>query len=418
MGNYVACPEGEYITRLEGKAGESIDKFCAVCSGGKKICNGAGTGGANFSVTDKKGFSEITNYHWGTDDMTGFMVKANGEEFRKGSINKNLKSANFKCDLGKAISVFHIERGDINTGWAKQITGITCSDIPLEKTKLECDNSYITNFYGGAGNVIDRLCAKCANGTDLGCLGVSGGGNIYDFKSEEGFNGLDMGYATRMDESLLGNIIFNGTTNSNKFGGDSTDLHPFKCGSGQVIKSINAIKPVKAAYVPTLSAVCVNKDGSTGSGSSDNSGSSGSGSTGSGSSDNSGSSGSGSTGSGSSDNSGSSGSGSTGSGSSDNSGANDNKDDEDTSSYLWLYIIIFVVVIAIFYALMSGDDTPEMPRYQQQYIRVPNQMQPQFNQYQQQNQLNQYQQQNQLNQYQQQNQFNQYQQQNQFGNRY
>jgi hypothetical protein len=48
-------------------------------------------------------------------------------------------------------------------------------------------NSYITEIYGGTGAVIDRIGARCSDGTDLGAAGGGGGGG-YSIRSDQGFN--------------------------------------------------------------------------------------------------------------------------------------------------------------------------------------------------------------------------------------
>jgi hypothetical protein len=55
-------------------------------------------------------------------------------------------------------------------------------------TRRTCPgNSYITEFYGGVGDVIDRIGARCSDGTNLGAAG-GGGGGPFSVRSDQGFN--------------------------------------------------------------------------------------------------------------------------------------------------------------------------------------------------------------------------------------
>jgi hypothetical protein len=410
----LTCPEGAYVTRVYGRAGSSIDKFCALCSDGTNHCNGTGNGGGDFGLNNRLGFNKISNYSYGNDDMSGFAINnPDGLSVTKYGTTSGITQSDYKCPLNQVINNISYV-GDTNTGWAHHVQGVGCISIPTPKYKLTCPaNSYITELRGGAGAAVDRLCAKCSDGTNLGCLGVSGGGIPFNQTSNDGFEKFDISEITDNNDKILRNITLYGKNiTSPRYGDTGGTSSTLKCNDGEVISSITPISNWgNSTLTPSLSSVlCYKKPvATTGTGTGSNTGSgsssgsntgtgSGSGSntgTGSGTGSNTGTntgtgSGSGSntgTGSGTGTNTGSgSGSGTntgSGSGSSTNTETEntnyttgDNTED-DTPNYT-LYIILFIVVVIVMSLLFMGDGESKNKRRMM------------YNQYPQNNMYNQY----------------------------
>jgi hypothetical protein len=274
----LTCPSGSYITVFEGKSGDSVDKFCAVCSDGSRHCNGVGEGGGWFSTANKKGFSNISNYGYGNDDMTGFGINNNGTDFKRGTTFGGVNKKDFTCPNGTIMNEISYV-GDTTRGWAHQVSSINCIPLPSSVNSLDCPSgAYITELSGGAGGAIDRLCAKCSDGTNLGCLGVSGGGSAFNSQQvSNGFNKIDMGFIDDSGDTILNHMkVYSNDSDIIPYVGGKYMEKPASivCNSGQVI---NSIKPIKATnilpYVPSISGTCIDKPAaSSGSGAGSNTG--------------------------------------------------------------------------------------------------------------------------------------------------
>ena len=416
----LTCPEGAYVTRVYGRAGSSIDKFCALCSDGTNHCNGTGNGGGDFGLNNRLGFNKISNYSYGAEDMSGFAINnPDGLSVTKYGTTSGITQSDYKCPLNQVINNISYV-GDTNTGWAHHVQGVGCISIPTPKYKLTCPaNSYITELRGGAGAAVDRLCAKCSDGTNLGCLGVSGGGIPFNQTSNDGFEKFDISEITDNNDKILRNITLYGKNiTSPRYGDTGGTSSTLKCNDGEVISSITPISNWgNSTLTPSLSSVlCYKKpvattgtgtgsNTGTGSGSGSNTGTgSGSGSntgTGSGTGSNTGTGSGTGTGTGSGSNTGSgsgtgTGTGSntgTGSGTGTNTGTGsgsstntetentnyttgDNTED-DTPNYT-LYIILFIVVVIVMSLLFMGDGESKNKRRMM------------YNQYPQNNMYNQY----------------------------
>ena len=333
----LTCPSGSYITVFEGKSGDSVDKFCAVCSDGSRHCNGVGEGGGWFSTANKKGFSNISNYGYGNDDMTGFGINNNGTDFKRGTTFGGVNKKDFTCPNGTIMNEISYV-GDTTRGWAHQVSSINCIPLPSSVNSLDCPSgAYITELSGGAGGAIDRLCAKCSDGTNLGCLGVSGGGSAFNSQQvSNGFNKIDMGFIDDSGDTILNHMkVYSNDSDIIPYVGGKYMEKPASivCNSGQVI---NSIKPIKATnilpYVPSISGTCIDKPAA-----------------------------------------------SSGSGSNTGTAAAGDAEDSNTSysgTYILLFII-FIIVIALLF-MSGGSDEPKnrrrmnmQPMYSQPMYRQP-----------------------------------------------
>ena len=364
----LTCPEGAYVTRVYGRAGSSIDKFCALCSDGTNHCSGTGNGGGDFGLNNRLGFNKISNYSYGAEDMSGFAINnPDGLSVTKYGTTSGITMRGWNCPINKVINNISYV-GDTNVGWAHRVKGIGCIDLPTPKYKLTCPaNSYITELRGGAGAAVDRLCAKCSDGTNLGCLGVSGGGIPFNQTSNDGFEKFDISEITDNNDKILRNITLYGKNiTSPRYGDTGGTSSTLKCNDGEVISSITPISNWgNSTLTPSLSSIlCYKKPvATTGTGTGSNTG------TGSGSGSN--------TGTGSGTGTG------TGSGSSTNTETEntnyttgDNTED-DTPNYT-LYIILFIVVVIVMSLLFMGDGESKNKRRMM------------YNQYPQNNMYNQY----------------------------
>lgn len=93
------------------------------------------------------------------------------------------------------------------------------------------ENTFVTEFTGGSGELLDRIGVKCSDGTSLGPFG-GGGGAPFTVQNPDGFDKL----VTRTD-SFVNSIRFFGSGREIlKVGGDGggapTDL---ACNGGQII---------------------------------------------------------------------------------------------------------------------------------------------------------------------------------------
>jgi len=346
----LTCPEGAYVTRVYGRAGSSIDKFCALCSDGTNHCNGTGNGGGDFGLNNRLGFNKISNYSYGNDDMSGFAINnPDGLSVTKYGTTSGITQSDYKCPLNQVINNISYV-GDTNTGWAHHVQGVGCISIPTPKYKLTCPaNSYITELRGGAGAAIDRLCAKCSDGTNLGCLGVSGGGIPFNQTSNDGFEKFDISEITDNNDKILRNITFYGKNiTSPRYGDTGGTSSTLKCNDGEVISSITPISNWgNSTLTPSLSSVlCYKKPvATTGTGTGSNTG----------------------TGSGSGTNT-----------ETENTNYTTGDNTEDDTPNYTLYIILFIVVVIVMSLLFMGDGESKNKRRMM------------YNQYPQNNMYNQY----------------------------
>jgi len=346
----LTCPEGAYVTRVYGRAGSSIDKFCALCSDGTNHCNGTGNGGGDFGLNNRLGFNKISNYSYGNDDMSGFAINnPDGLSVTKYGTTSGITQSDYKCPLNQVINNISYV-GDTNIGWAHHVQGVGCISIPTPKYKLTCPaNSYITELRGGAGAAIDRLCAKCSDGTNLGCLGVSGGGIPFNQTSNDGFEKFDISEITDNNDKILRNITLYGKNiTSPRYGDTGGTSSTLKCNDGEVISSITPISNWgNSTLTPSLSSVlCYKKPvATTGTGTGSNTG----------------------TGSGSGTNT-----------ETENTNYTTGDNTEDDTPNYTLYIILFIVVVIVMSLLFMGDGESKNKRRMM------------YNQYPQNNMYNQY----------------------------
>lgn len=84
-----------------------------------------------------------------------------------------------------------------NVGWLGRSFGGTSFG------ERQCpDGAYINEFYGRAGGMLDQICAKCSDGTDLGCGYPTNGGNPFRVPSLLGWNQVYGGSGADVDSFL------------------------------------------------------------------------------------------------------------------------------------------------------------------------------------------------------------------------
>jgi hypothetical protein len=118
-----------------------------------------------------------------------------------------------------------------------------------EPSELVCpDGTFVKEFYGGAGALIDRVGVKCSNGTDLGTRG-GGGGGPFSVVSDNGFNKIHV-----RSGALVDNIKFF-TDNAEKgaFGGGGGEgPHDLNCGDGKIM----GLKLRTGGLVDRIQVIC------------------------------------------------------------------------------------------------------------------------------------------------------------------
>jgi hypothetical protein len=116
-------------------------------------------------------------------------------------------------------------------------------------------NSYITQIYGGSGSVLDRIGARCSDGTDLGTAG-GGGGGAYFMNSDQGFNQVVVSGAPlwRLPGGVVSGVTFQANYQNVGHGGigGSWTSPVYDCGDAKIV----GIRTNSGAVVDKLGVTC------------------------------------------------------------------------------------------------------------------------------------------------------------------
>lgn len=110
------------------------------------------------------------------------------------------------------------------------------------------EGSFVKEFYGGSGAVIDRIGIKCSDGSDLGTKG-GGGGGPFSVISDVGFNKLHV-----KSGSLVDNIKFfaNDQEKGAYGGGGGGGPNDLNCPDGKIM----GLKLRTGGLVDRIQVIC------------------------------------------------------------------------------------------------------------------------------------------------------------------
>lgn len=116
-------------------------------------------------------------------------------------------------------------------------------------SSLMCpQGSFVNEFYGGAGSLVDRIGVKCSNGSDLGTRGGRGGGN-FRVTSNTGFNKLQVRSGRLVDRiNFFANNQQKGSAGGNGGGGPIT----MDCRDGKIM----GLRVRTGGLVDNIQVVC------------------------------------------------------------------------------------------------------------------------------------------------------------------
>ena len=124
-----------------------------------------------------------------------------------------------------------------------------CGGESGEPHELFCpEGSFVKEFYGGSGAVIDRIGFKCSNGSDLGTRG-GGGGAPFSVMSDDGFNKIHV-----KSGSFVDNIKFfaNDQEKGAYGGGGGSGPHDLNCPNGKIM----GLKLRTGGLVDRIQVIC------------------------------------------------------------------------------------------------------------------------------------------------------------------
>jgi hypothetical protein len=114
------------------------------------------------------------------------------------------------------------------------------------------EGSYVTEFYGGSGSIVDSVGVKCSDGTTFNKIGGTGGGD-YKIESPEGFTKLKSRAAGNSIShlALFSNSTQKGDIIGRRQSGKDSNI---ECPSGQKIKGFK--EPYSGTYFTRAKVVC------------------------------------------------------------------------------------------------------------------------------------------------------------------
>jgi hypothetical protein len=107
--------------------------------------------------------------------------------------------------------------------------------------------SYVTNFYGKSGSVVDRIGIKCSDGRDIGSYG-GGGGSDFSSTSSNGFDRLSVRTGGVVDQVQF----WNKNINYGIRGGWGGTFYDLKCDKGKIM----GLKLRSGSVVDAIGVVC------------------------------------------------------------------------------------------------------------------------------------------------------------------